>query len=62
MKPLFLNSCMIIKDETRVLSKIYKREYKPLYDEENVYKTLGLIEIYDEYNTVYRINDNISFQ
>lgn len=62
MKPLLLNSCMIIQDEARVLSKRYKREYKPLYDEEDVYKTLDLIEVYDEYNTVYRLNDNISFQ
>lgn len=62
MKPLLLNSCMIIQDEARVLSKRYKREYKPLYDEEDVYKTLDLIEAYDEYNTVYRLNDNISFQ
>ena len=62
MKPLLLNSCMIIKDEARVLSKRYKREYRPLYDEEDVYKTLDLIETYDEYNKVYRLNDNISFQ
>lgn len=62
IKPLLFNSCMIIKDEARVLSKRYKREYKPLYDEEDVYKTLDLIKIYDEYNTVYRLNDNISFQ
>lgn len=62
MKPLLLNSCMIVQDEARVLSKRYKREYKPLYDEKDVYKTLDLIEIYDEYNTVYRLNDNISFQ
>lgn len=62
MKPLLLNSCMIIKDEARVLSKRYKREYRPLYDEEDVYKALDLIEIYDEYNKVYRLNDNISFQ
>lgn len=62
MKPLLLNSCMIINDEARVLSKRYKREYKPLYDEEDVYKTLDLIETYDEYNKVYRLNDNVSFQ
>lgn len=62
MKPLLLNSCMIIQDEARVLSKRYTREYRPLYSEEDVYKTLNLIEVYDEYNKVYRLNDNISFQ
>ena len=62
MKPLLLNSCAIIQDEARVLSKRYKREYKPLYEEEDVYKTLSLIETYDTYNTVFQLNDNISFQ
>lgn len=62
MKPLLLNSCAIIQDEARILSKRYKREYKPLYEEEDVYKTLSLIETYDTYNTVFQLNDNISFQ
>lgn len=62
IKPLLLNSCMIIKDEARVLSKRYKREYKPLYEEKDVYKAFELIETYDEYNKVYQLNDNISFQ
>lgn len=62
MKPLLLNSCAIIQDEARVLSKRYKREYKPLYEEEDVYKTLSLVETYDKYNTIFRLNDNISFQ
>lgn len=62
MEPLLINSCAIIKDEARILSKRFKREYKPLYDEEDVYKTLDLIETYSEYNTVYRLNENISFQ
>lgn len=62
MKPLLLNSCMIVNDEARVLSKRYKREYKPLYSEEDVYNTLNLINIYDEYNKIYQLNDNISFQ
>ena len=62
MKPLLLNSCAIIKEEARILSKKYKREYKPLYEEADVYTTLGLIEAYDEYNILYKLNDNISFQ
>lgn len=62
MKPLLLNSCFILQDEARILSKRYKREYSPLYEESDVYETLSLIRVYDEYNTVYRLNDEISFQ
>lgn len=62
MKPLLLNSCAIVKEEARILSKRYKREYKPLYEEADVYTSLGLIEVYDEYNTLFRLNDNVSFQ
>ena len=62
IKPLLLNSCFILQDEARVLSKRYKREYVPLYSEEDVYKALELIETYDEFNQVFQINDNVSFQ
>lgn len=62
MKPLLFNSCAIIKEEARILSKKYKREYKPLYDESDVYATIGLIKIYDEYDKEYKLNDNVSFQ
>lgn len=62
MKPLLLNSCAIIKEEARILSKRYKRNYNSLYEEDDVYTTLGLIEIYGEYNKVYHLNDNISFK
>lgn len=62
MKPLLLNSCAIIQDEARVLSKRYRREYEPLYSEQDVYQALSLIEVYDEYNTVFTLNDNVRFQ
>lgn len=62
MKPLLLNSCAIIKEEARILSKRYKREYKPLYEEEDVYTTLSLIEVYNEYGKVFTLNDNVKFQ
>lgn len=62
MKPLLLNSCFIIQDEARILSKRYKRNYKPLYDVEDVYKTLELIDIYDDYDTIFQLNDVVSFQ
>lgn len=62
MKPLLLNSCYIVMDEARVLSKRYNREYKPLYSEEDVYKALSMIQIYDDYDKVISLNDEISFQ
>lgn len=62
MKPLLLNSCHIIEDEARILSKRYNREYQPLYNEEDVYTSLSLIEIYNEYNKVIKLDDIVSFQ
>lgn len=62
MKPLLLNSCFIIQDEARVLSKRYHREYKPIYEESDVHKALGLISVYDQYRTVYTLNENVSFE
>ena len=62
MKPLLLNSCFIIQNEARILSKKYKRDYQPLYDEDDVHTTLGLIQIYDNYNKIYQLADGISFQ
>ena len=62
MKALLLNSCYIVNEEAKVLSKRYNRNYKPLYEEDDVYKALSLIEIYNGYNRIERLNDVISFQ
>lgn len=62
MKPLLYNSCAIIQDEARVLSKRYKRSYEPLYSEDDVANTLELLYEYDEYNKIYVLDDNVSFQ
>lgn len=62
MKPLLYNSCAIIQDEARILSKRYGRNYQPLYSEDDVAKTLSLIEIYDEYGKIYDLDDVVSFQ
>jgi metallo-beta-lactamase family protein len=62
MKPLLLNSCYIVEDEARVLSKRYSREYKPLYTEEDVYNTLDLICTYDNYDEIIELNEVVSFQ
>lgn len=62
MKPLLFNSCAILNEEARILSKKFGRSYSPLYSEEDVEKTLDLIVVYNDYNRVYTLNDNVSFQ
>lgn len=62
MKQLLNNSCYIIQDEARILSKRYRRMYEPLYDEGDVEKTLSLIEIHNEYDTIIQLDDVVSFQ
>lgn len=62
MKPLLLNSCYIVQEEAKIISKRYRRNYKPLYNEEDVYKTLGMIETYEEYGKIYELNDTIKFK
>lgn len=62
MKPLLYNSCAIIKDEARILSKRHGRNYQPLYEEDDVAKALSLIEVYDDYNTVFELDNVVSFQ
>lgn len=62
MKSLLLNCAFIVQDEAKVLSKRYKKNYKPLYDEEDVFRTIDLVKTYDKYNIIYSLNDNIQFQ
>nr|DAU04490.1 MAG TPA: hypothetical protein [Caudoviricetes sp.] len=61
-KYLLLNCAFIVNDEARVLSKRYNREYESLYTEEDVYKTLDYVHVYNEYNHVYKLDDVVSFQ
>lgn len=62
MKPLLLNSCYILQEEAKILSKKYHRDYKPIYEEQDVYNTLELIEPCEEYNHIYVLNETVSFQ
>ena len=62
IKPLLLNSCYILNDEAKVLSKRYKREYSPIYEEKDVYEALDIIYEYDEYRHIYKLDDVVSFQ
>lgn len=62
MKPLLMNSCFILQDEARVLSKRYHREYSPIYEEKDVHNAIGLISVYDKYGVQYELNENVSFE
>lgn len=62
MKPLLLNSAFILKSEASVLSHKYKREYKPIYEEDDVYKTLELVYEYDDIYKEYILDDVVSFE
>ena len=62
MKPLLLNSCYILNDEARVLSKRYKRDYLPIYEEKDVYDALNLVYEYDQYDEIYKLDDVVSFR
>lgn len=57
-----MNNCAyILEDEARVLSKRYKREYSPIYNEDNVFQTLDHFCIYDEYNKIHKLDNVVSF-
>ena len=62
MKALLMNCVYIVQDEARLLSKRFKREYKPLFNENDVFKTMTMVYEYDDYNTIINLNDNVSFQ
>lgn len=62
MEALLTNCSFIVEDEARVLSKRYRREYKPLFDESDVKKTMSLVHVFDEYNIVNSLNESVSFQ
>lgn len=59
---LMRNCSFILADEARVLSKRYKRDYSPIYTLDDVERTLDFFSIYDEYNTVFKLDDTVSFQ
>lgn len=62
MKPLLLNSSFILQSEANSLSYKYKRDYSPIYDESDVYKTLELICEYDDIHTEYKLDEIVSFE
>ena len=62
MRELLLNCCYILEEEANILSKRYSRNYLPIYEIEDVYKTFELIDTYDEYNKIVQLDESISFQ
>lgn len=58
---LLKNCAFILSDEARILSKRYKRDYSPIYSEDDVFHTLDYFFIYDEYNKVHKLDDAVSF-
>lgn len=62
IKPLLMNSCFIIQEEAKILSKKFHRNYQPIYSFDDVKRTLDIITPYDLYDTVYYLSDDVSFQ
>lgn len=62
MEALLRNCAFILQDEARVLSKRYKRIYSPIYSEDDVLSALELVETFEKYNQIYKLDDNVSFQ
>lgn len=62
MKPLLFNSAFILKGEANTLSHKFKREYTPIYEEEDVYKTLELVCEYDDIHKEYVLDEVVSFE
>lgn len=53
MKPLLLNSSYLLKEESRILSKRFGRDYSPIYSEGDVKRTLDLIRVCPDYDHLY---------
>lgn len=62
MKSLLMNSCYIVNEEAKILSKRFGRNYEPIYEIEDVKKTLSLVQVYDEFDTIYELNENVKFE
>lgn len=62
MRDLLLNCAFILDSESKLLSKKYKRNYSPIYTEDDVYRTLDFVYPCSEYNKIYVLDNIISFQ
>lgn len=61
-EPMLKNSSFIMDSEARMLTKKFKREYSPIYIEDDVYKALDFVYEYNELNKLYVLDDVVSFK
>lgn len=59
---LMHNCAFILNDEARLLSKRYKRDYSPIYTDDDVERTLDFFCEYNDYEKQYVLDDTVSFQ
>lgn len=59
---MLLNSSFILESDARMLSKKFGRDYSPIYTEDDVYRALDFVYEYDNYDTLYKLDDVISFK
>ena len=62
MRPLLLNCAFILDGEARSLSLKYKRNYSPIYTENDVYNTFGMIYEYEQLHKTFVLDDVVSFK
>lgn len=62
LRSLLLNSAFIINSNAQTLSKIYKRDYSPIYEVADVEKTMNLVCVYSDINVEYSLDDVVSFE
>lgn len=62
MKPLLQNCVFILGSEAASLSYKYKRNYSPIYDEEDVKNTFKYVEEYDDVHRLYELDEIVSFK
>lgn len=61
LKPMLKDSCNIIANDAKILSKQKRKTVLPFYDKDDIDNTLDLVYEYD-YNIIYELDSNISFK
>jgi metallo-beta-lactamase family protein len=61
-EPMLLNSSFIMDSEARMLTKKFKRDYSPIYIEDDVYHALDFVYEFDDYDKIYKLDDVVSFR
>lgn len=61
-EPMLKNSSFIMDSEARMLTKKFKRDYSPIYIEDDVYRALDFVYEYNECDKLYTLDDVVSFK